>query len=80
MSDVMSVFYSQPVRLAALVEAALVLVTLFLLVQPEFAFRGTSAKVKGTIRAFGWSSLVIVFVWSFVTGSLLTLNAIRFKI
>jgi hypothetical protein len=61
--------------LALWIELVLVGLCIVLMMQPEFLFRTLSAHTRLSIRSLGYLCLGLLFMWSFVVGSLRTLVA-----
>jgi hypothetical protein len=62
------------------VETGLVLLTCFLVVQPESVFRGVSGEIRRSVGFAGMVSLCLTFCWSVIFGCVLALNDVSQRI
>jgi hypothetical protein len=65
---------------ALVVEAALILLTSLLLVQPRLIFTNQNTKISQLTQIGGGLFLCVTFCWSVVLGCLLTLNSIVIRL
>lgn len=63
-----------------LIEAAMIALTTFLLVQPEPVFRGVSIRIRGAITWAGLVSLCVTFCWSVIFGCVLAIHHLTLRI
>ena len=61
-----------------LIEASFVLLTTFLLAQPELVFGNVSTRMRSVVTGAGFISLCLTFCWSVIFGCVLTIHQINF--
>lgn len=65
---------SQQLTGTILIESALIVLTTFLLTQPEVVFRGVSARLRSATTFAGLITLCVTFCWSVIFGCILTIH------
>lgn len=65
---------SKQLALAFFIEFALVFVTVFLLIQPRFAFATEARRARAMATISGYFLLCITFCWSVVVGCVLAIH------
>lgn len=68
----------QHLAVAFAIESALIVLTVFFLLQPEFAFRNVQPSVKTAFTMGGYTLLCITFCWSVVFGCLKALHMLTY--
>ena len=63
-----------------LIEAALMTLTVVLLIQPQFVVKPKNKKTSEIMTYFGFGFLSLTFCWSFVLGCVLAVNQLTIRI
>ena len=65
---------------ATVIEAAMILTSCFLVVQPESIFSGTTQDTRRLASYAGMLALCVTFCWSVIFGIVLALNNLTLQI
>ncbi|MBI3534092.1 MAG: hypothetical protein HY072_01210 [Deltaproteobacteria bacterium] len=71
---------SMQIAICLMIELALIVITSFLLIQPNYVFHGQSNTIKNLAKSTGYIFLCLTFFCSVILGCIFELSHLRFTI